>query len=151
KGTMSLCQQVSPLYSPPLPTGSLTTQLGLAARLINANFGVRVINVTYAPFDTTTNQIAAQGNAFTELDKAIKTFFDTLDPAWADAVTLMTWSEFGRRVQFNGTGTDHGTASCLFVMGNKVKGGLYGQQPSLTDLDRNGNLKVQVDYRSVYA
>src|SRR5207245_1431608 len=56
-----------------------------------------------------------------------------------------------RRVQFNGSGTDHGTASSLFVIGNKVRGGLYGQQPSLTDLDRNGNLKVQVDFRSVYA
>jgi uncharacterized protein (DUF1501 family) len=63
----------------------------------------------------------------------------------------MTWSEFGRRVKENGSaGTDHGTAAPMFLLGPPVKGGLYGQQPSLADLD-NGNLKFTTDFRSVYA
>jgi uncharacterized protein (DUF1501 family) len=65
-------------------------------------------------------------------------------------VVLMTWSEFGRRVKENGSrGTDHGSAAPVFVIGKQVKGGLYGAQPSLTDLD-SGNLKHTVDFRSVY-
>ena len=61
------------------------------------------------------------------------------------------YSEFGRRVQANASqGTDHGTAGPMFVAGPRVKGGYYGEQPSLTDLD-NGDLKVSTDFRSVYA
>jgi uncharacterized protein (DUF1501 family) len=64
---------------------------------------------------------------------------------------VMTFSEFGRRVSQNASnGTDHGTAAPLFIVGGKVRGGLYGQQPSLTDLD-HGDLKYNTDFRSVYA
>jgi uncharacterized protein (DUF1501 family) len=63
----------------------------------------------------------------------------------------MTWSEFGRRVKENGSaGTDHGTAAPMFLLGSAVKGGLYGEQPSLSALN-NGNLKFTTDFRSVYA
>jgi uncharacterized protein (DUF1501 family) len=63
----------------------------------------------------------------------------------------MTFSEFGRRVQQNASnGTDHGTAMPLFIVGGKVRGGVYGAHPSLTDLD-NGDLKHAIDFRSVYA
>ena len=69
----------------------------------------------------------------------------------ADDVAIMVFSEFGRRVQENASGgTDHGTAGPMFIMGEKVKGGFYGEHPSLTDLD-NGNLKVTTDFRRVYA
>ena len=64
----------------------------------------------------------------------------------------MTFSEFGRRAKQNGSnGTDHGTAEPMFIIGNKVKGGLYGTYPSLSDLDSNGDLKFSADFRSVYA
>jgi uncharacterized protein (DUF1501 family) len=64
---------------------------------------------------------------------------------------LMTWSEFGRRVKENGSGgTDHGTAAPMFVAGDAVKGGLVGDQPSLTKLDANGDLVFGIDFRSVY-
>jgi uncharacterized protein (DUF1501 family) len=72
----------------------------------------------------------------------------------ADNVVMMQWSEFGRRPNENASfGTDHGTAAPLFVIGNPVRGGLYGQQPSLeaTDLDSAGNMKFTVDFRSIYA
>ncbi len=64
---------------------------------------------------------------------------------------MVTFSEFGRRVKENaGRGTDHGTAAPMFVVGGKVKGGLYGGDPSLTKLDQNGDLIYDVDFRSVY-
>src|SRR5204863_9300045 len=81
-------------------------------------------------------------------------FFATLNPAWTDRVTLMTFSEFGRRPEANdGAGTDHGSASVMFVVGSRVNGGLHGQQPALADsaLDPYGNLVYHVDFRSVYA
>ena len=69
-----------------------------------------------------------------------------------DNVVIMTFSEFGRRVKQNGSnGTDHGTAEPMFVIGNNVQGGLYGTYPSLSDLDNNGDLKFNADFRSVYA
>src|SRR5205814_1539427 len=113
--TMSLSTTLSPLYSPSLGTGPLANQLTLCARIINARLGVRVLNVVYAPFDTHVDQIADQGTALAEIDRSIQAFYAALDPVWNGAVTMMTWSEFGRRVEFNGSGTDHGTASCMFV------------------------------------
>jgi uncharacterized protein (DUF1501 family) len=67
-------------------------------------------------------------------------------------VVLMTFSEFGRRVKQNGSnGTDHGTAAPMFIIGNRVQGGMYGTYPSLGDLDSNADLKFNADFRSVYA
>jgi uncharacterized protein (DUF1501 family) len=64
----------------------------------------------------------------------------------------MTWSEFGRRVHENGNeGTDHGTAAPLFVLGNAITGGIYGEPPNLGNLDQTGNLKFTIDFRQVYA
>src|SRR5437868_4760024 len=69
----------------------------------------------------------------------------------ADDVSVMMFTEFGRRVEENGSlGTDHGTATPMFIVGKKVKGGFYGRPPSLTDLDE-GTLKMTNDFRSVYA
>ena len=68
-----------------------------------------------------------------------------------ERVLLMTFSEFGRRVAENANnGTDHGTAALMFLLGGRVKPGRFGKQPSLTDLD-NGDLKFNIDFRSVYA
>ena len=64
---------------------------------------------------------------------------------------VMGYSEFGRRVAENKGGTDHGTAGLAFCLGNAVRGGVYGAYPDLADLDRNGNMKFTVDYRSLYA
>jgi uncharacterized protein (DUF1501 family) len=70
----------------------------------------------------------------------------------ADDVTLLVFSEFGRRASENTSlGTDHGTANHMYVIGKPVKGGHYGEVPSLTDLDEGGNLKYTTDFRRVYA
>jgi len=87
--------------------------------------------------------------------EAIKLFHDDLtEHGLADDVLMMQWSEFGRRPEENASfGTDHGTAAPIFVMGNPVRGGIYGEQPSLdaTDLDPAGNVKFTVDFREAYA
>ncbi len=69
----------------------------------------------------------------------------------SDRVLIATWSEFGRRPKENASaGTDHGTAAPVFLIGDTVKGGLYGKQPTLAKLDAGGNLAFEVDFRSVY-
>ncbi|MBI2710537.1 MAG: DUF1501 domain-containing protein [Actinobacteria bacterium] len=134
------------------PSGVLTPQLDLAARLINLNLGVKVVSASFGSFDTHDDQLNAHAGVLTDLDRAISRFFTTLDPVWADQVVIVTYSEFGRRVEQNSSrGTDHGGASTMFVLGPNVKGGLYGTRPSLTDLDTRGDLKTTVDFRRVYA
>jgi uncharacterized protein (DUF1501 family) len=83
---------------------------------------------------------------------AVRGFMEDLERIGrADQVAVMIFTEFGRRVEENGSlGTDHGTATPMFVVGKGVKGGFYGRHPSLTDLD-DGNMKMTTDFRSVYA
>jgi len=71
----------------------------------------------------------------------------------SDNVTLLLFSEFGRRVTDNGSGTDHGAAGVAFAVGEHVKGGVYGTYPSLApaDQEQGGNLKFNLDFRSVYS
>lgn len=152
-GAMDLATRLAPMYSPALPTTApLLPDLTLAARLINANLGLRVVSVAHGSYDLHDGLTWAYPELLSELDNAIDAFFTTLAPALRDQVTLMTFSEFGRTVKANGSGgTDHGTASCQLVVGDGVKGGLYGAQPRLDDLTSQGDLKVQVDHRSYYA
>jgi uncharacterized protein (DUF1501 family) len=152
RNAIDLTSSVKQLYAPNLATGRLAQQLDLSARLINANVGVRVLHVGFGSFDHHANLLGEHANRMAELDAGLQQFFATLAPAFADRVTVLTYSEFGRRARANqSNGTDHGTASALFAVGSKVQGGLYGAAPSLTDLDRAGNLKPAVDFRSVYA
>jgi uncharacterized protein (DUF1501 family) len=130
----------------------LTATLQLVARLIEKGFGTRVFYVALDGFDTHSNQAPEQARLLAELANAVTTFFGDLQRTGHDRrVLLMTFSEFGRRVQENGSrGTDHGAASCLFVAGPAVKGGPVGAHPSLKDLD-SGDLRFHTDFRRVYA
>jgi uncharacterized protein (DUF1501 family) len=133
---------------------TLTDQLGVVSSLILAGAPTRVYQVSISSFDTHSDERSGQERLLAELDAGVTAFFKGLagHPAGRDVV-LMTYSEFGRRVQQNASGgTDHGTAAPLFVAGQAVKGGrLYGEAPSLTRLDPTGNLLHSVDFRSVYA
>jgi uncharacterized protein (DUF1501 family) len=130
---------------------NLPGKLGLVARLINKGLGTRIYYVSIAGFDTHSGQADQHAELLGELSSAIGQFFNTLQKDEADRVVLMTYSEFGRRVKENGSrGTDHGAASCLFVAGPKVKGGLVGKHPSLSDLT-DGDLRYHTDFRAVYA
>ncbi|QTN31488.1 DUF1501 domain-containing protein [Akkermansiaceae bacterium] len=130
----------------------IARNLNLVSRMIAGGMATRVYYVSHGGFDTHTGQVNSHDRLLGQLDSALKSFFTDLKKQGNDKrVVLMTFSEFGRRVKENASaGTDHGKASCLFVAGGGVKGGLYGSYPSLTDLTE-GDLKHTVDFRSVYA
>jgi uncharacterized protein (DUF1501 family) len=130
----------------------LSGKLQLVAGLIDRGFGTRVFYVRLGGFDTHADQAPAHARLLADLAGSVAGFFRTLKDSGHDRrVRLMTFSEFGRRVDENGSrGTDHGAASCLFVAGPSVKGGVVGRHPSLKDLDV-GDLKFHTDFRRVYA
>jgi uncharacterized protein (DUF1501 family) len=148
-------QKVAASYETPVKypaNNGLANQLKLVGQVIAGNLGTRLFSVSMGGYDTHANQKDTQARLLMQLDEAVDAFQqDLANMKRQDDVVIMTFSEFGRRVKQNGSaGTDHGTAEPMFVIGNKVKGGLYGSYPSLTDLD-NGDLKFGVDFRSVYA
>ena len=126
--------------------------LQTVAALIRGNLQTRIYYVSVSGFDTHANQMGTQDQLLERVAQALARFQQTLAADGnADRVMTMVFSEFGRRVEQNASGgTDHGTAAPMFLVGNKVKAGLYGAPPNLTDLD-NGDLKFSVDFRSVYA
>jgi uncharacterized protein (DUF1501 family) len=132
----------------------VTGALAVVSQLIVAGAPAQVYQVSLESFDTHAAEKANHERLLGDLDGAMTAFFKALkvSPHGQDVV-VMTYSEFGRRPAENASGgTDHGTAAPLFVAGPKVKGGrFYGEEPSLTDLDTNGNLKFNVDFRQVYA
>jgi uncharacterized protein (DUF1501 family) len=136
----------------PRPGNGLAAKLQLIAGLIAKGFGTRIFYANLDGFDTHADQGPMHNTLLAELADSIAGFFQTLKTTGHDSrVRLMTFSEFGRRVQENGSrGTDHGAASCLFVAGPSVKGGVVGEHPSLADLDA-GDLKFHTDFRRVYA
>ncbi len=130
----------------------LRQKLRLVSQLIDAQAGTRVFYCQMSGFDTHANQIGQHENQLREMSESIAGFYKELSAKGrADQVTVMCFSEFGRSVaQNNSNGTDHGAAGPMFVVGGKVKGGLYGTYPSLTDLE-SGDLKYTTDFRRVYA
>ena len=133
--------------------GTAVASLDLAARLVAAKEPPKVIYVTnLGDYDTHQGQAARQQALHADLDSGLERFFTSVDAAGvADKVIVVTLSEFGRRAQENGSGTDHGAASAHFIIGSKVKGGRYGQPTTLGTLDSRGNLPMAVDFRQVYA
>jgi len=147
-----LAADLQPSFRPAFEDESLASQLTLVARLINANLGIRVFNVSLGSFDTHEGQLRQHQELLADLDAGVAAFYAALASTWTRRVSLVSFSEFGRRVEANGSaGTDHGTSSVLFVIGENVKGGFYGEAPRLDQLDNRGNARVAVDYRSVYA
>ncbi len=130
----------------------LTRDLQEVSLLIRAGAPTRVYGVALGGFDTHAVEREQHARLLSYVDQAIGTFYDEIskDPK-GQQVTVVVYSEFGRRVNVNGSnGTDHGTAAPILVVGPSVKGGFYGQPPSLTDLDQ-GDLKFTTDFRSVYS
>ncbi len=131
---------------------SLASALQLSARMIVTEPSVKICHVVLGGFDTHQAESTKHTALLAELDAALGAFLqDITAHGQAHRVVLMTWSEFGRRVAENGSqGTDHGAAAPLFIMGDPVHGGLYGEQPSLTATIDAGNLAHTMDFRSVY-
>ena len=134
------------------PGTQLGQSLSLVGRMIAGGMATRVYYVNHGGFDTHRQQEGRHDQLLSQMDEALNSFFADLKAQGNyQRVTVMTFSEFGRRVGENASGgTDHGQGSCLFVAGGGVKGGLYGTYPSLTDLSR-GDLKFTTDFRKVYA
>jgi uncharacterized protein (DUF1501 family) len=136
------------------PGGGLANNLKLVARLIAGGLPTRVFYVSQGGYDTHTNQRGSQDARLKELADSVKAFTDDLTAMGEfDRVTMMTFSEFGRRVTENGSrGTDHGAAAPMFIIGSHVKSGLLGSEPSLAPADlEDGDIKFGTDFRSVYA
>jgi uncharacterized protein (DUF1501 family) len=131
---------------------SLAQKLQLIAALIAKGFGTRLFYLSFSGFDTHADQGPSHSRLLGELADSVGNFFRTLKSTKDDGrVRLMTFSEFGRRVRENDSrGTDHGAASCLFMAGPSVRGGVVGKHPSLSDLDAD-DLKFHTDFRRVYA
>jgi uncharacterized protein (DUF1501 family) len=134
------------------PETPIGHSLALAAQVIGSKLGTRVLYVQLGSFDTHTTQKATQDRLLADFANAISAFYADLAAHGDEGrVLTMTFSDFGRRVAENGSrGTDHGSAAPVFVIGGGVKGGLYGEHPSLDALDA-GNMRFTTDFRSVYA
>lgn len=135
------------------PQSKLSAQLRDVAGFIGAGSETKVYYTGMGGFDTHANQQGSQGRLLKQLGDSLEAFVRDLESRNRLNDTLvLVFSEFGRRVKQNaGRGTDHGTANCVFVIGNQLKvPGMLGTPPNLADLD-NGDLKFTTDYRSIYA
>ena len=123
------------------------------ARVHLADLGTQVFYTAHGPFDTHFNQPPMHTKLWTEMSGAISDFFaDLKEHDAGDNVIMMLFTEFGRRVKDNGTGTDHGAAGVAFVIGERVKGGMYGTYPSLKPEDLSqGDLAPSYDFRGFYS
>src|SRR2546429_121601 len=141
--------QVKLVYS---SKDQLAAALQLAAELITTGTGVKLLHVTLGGFDTHYTELNRHDDLMAYLDSAVSAFYQDLAAhGVAERVLIATWSEFGRRPRENASGgTDHGSAAPVILIGEPVRGGIYGQAPSLTELDATGNLKYTVDFRSIY-
>ncbi|MCC9061945.1 DUF1501 domain-containing protein [Flavobacterium piscisymbiosum] len=133
------------------PKTDLSKNLEWIGRLIKGNLNSKVYYTSLGGFDTHDNQLALHEKKLTDLNDALYSFYQDLKQAQLlQNVTIVVFSEFGRRVKDNGNGTDHGTAAPMFIIGGNNKGIILGNNPDLANLD-NGDLKYEIDFRSVYA
>ena len=133
------------------PKTGLSKNLEWISKLIKGNLNSKVYYTSLGGFDTHDNQLAIHKNKLTELNDAVYSFYEDLKKSkQLQNVTIVVFSEFGRRVKDNGRGTDHGTAAPMFIIGGNNRGQVIGNNPNLSNLD-NGDLKHEIDFRSVYA
>jgi uncharacterized protein (DUF1501 family) len=140
-------------FTASFPQGPFGNAIATAAQLAANEAGISVVRLSLDGFDTHAYQLATHQNLLRILADGLAALRDALVEAgkW-DSTVVATYAEFGRRPRENHTGgTDHGTANAHFVLGGKVRGGLYGAAPALDRLDGGGNLPFGVDFRSYYA
>ena len=132
--------------------GEVGVDMKRISAMIAAEAKTRIYYASLSGFDTHVAQAGAHGGLFNRVGDAVYGFMQDMERIGrADDVSVLLFTEFGRRVKENASrGTDHGVASPMFIVGKGLSGGLYGEYPSLTDLDE-GDLKMTTDFRSVYA
>jgi uncharacterized protein (DUF1501 family) len=124
-----------------------------AAQVLASRSGVAALKLSLNGFDTHSGQLPTHARLLKDLaDGLVSLKASMIELGRWDNTLLVTYAEFGRRPRENNSaGTDHGTANSHFVVGARVKGGLYGEAPALNNLDGNGNLPFAVDFRDIYA
>lgn len=141
-------------YQPrvPYPASALGNHLKLAAQLIDAGLGARLFYVTHDGFDTHAGQLPVHANLLRDVSDSITAFYrDMAARGQGQRVLIVTFSEFGRRGHENGSrGTDHGSGAPMLLVGGRVRSGIVGAHPALTNLQQ-GNLPHHTDFRQVYA
>ena len=133
------------------PDNTFARGLQTIAKLVAADLGTKIFHITIGGFDTHAGQARTHNALLKTVSEGVQSFLRDLEGLGKlDDVMVMTFSEFGRRVAENGSmGTDHGAGSSLYIAGGGVQAGIFGNTPSLTELD-NGDLKYNIDFRSVY-
>ena len=167
RNLFNVSESVQPILSKPAPVAedlptisggnaggdtNLSQQLDVVAKLIAAGAPTRAWSVSLGGFDTHANEANAQALLLGTVSKSIATFLSQMKASGRSKdITVLVYSEFGRRVKANGSeGTDHGTAGPVFLIGDRITGGFYGDQPSLSKLI-DGDLAVTTDFRDVYS
>ena len=150
-----ILKQALPMYSSSVeyPDTSIAQKLKGIAQIHLANLGTRIFYCDHGGFDTHSNQLISHAFLWTDVSTAIDNFFaDLREHDASDNVVMLLFSEFGRRVKDNGSGTDHGAAGPAFVIGDPVKGGQYGEYPSMQPEDlQQGDLVPSLDFRGLYS
>jgi uncharacterized protein (DUF1501 family) len=156
RATVNAVRAIQKLGDPKAtPPATLADQVSMAVTLLASDLGIEIAMVSLGGFDNHASEKLNHPKLLTQVDEAIDRFVSGVTATGNPAdYLLMTFSEFGRRVEEDGSaGTDHGTAAPMFMVGDAVAGGLYGEQPSLetVKLDANKNLIRSVDFREVYS
>ena len=135
------------------PHTEIAASLKGIAQVKLANLGTRVFYTSHGGYDTHAAQLGTHSRLLREVSEAMAAFFaDLHEHDAADDVIVLMWSEFGRRVRDNGSGSDHGAATLALVLGEPVKGGMYAEYPALAEGELTlGNLKYNNDFRSTYS
>lgn len=122
------------------------------AQVMFADLGTQIYYTLYGSFDTHGGELVAHAKLWQQVAGAVGDFYaDLAEHGWENDAMILIWTEFGRRIRDNGTGTDHGSGGTAFVIGGDVQGGLYGEYPSLRPEDQlNGDLHFNNDFRSTY-
>ena len=134
------------------PENPFAKSMKAVAQVHFADLGTRIFYTQYGSFDTHTDEVALQKHLWEDISSSVAAFFQDLEEhQLGDEVTILMFSEFGRRVRDNGTGTDHGSGGVAFILGNQIKGGHYNEYPSLDPMKLiEGDLAFNNDFRGLY-
>ena len=131
----------------------IAQSLKSAAQVLLASLGTRIYYTQHGSFDTHAGELASHAKLWQEVSGGVSDFMDDLkEHGREDDAVIFVFSEFGRRIKDNGSGSDHGSGGVAFVIGGAVEGGMYGEYPSLEERDQlDGDLHFNNDFRSTYS
>jgi len=131
---------------------SLAQNVKSISQVFHANLGTKVLYTQHGPFDTHSGELLSHAKLWNEVSGAIGSLMEDLKEHGTEGdATILVFSEFGRRIKDNGSGSDHGSGGGAFVIGGAVNGGMYGEYPSLAEAEQiEGDLRSNNDFRSVY-